>query len=398
MYYRPRCLILNTYTPYASIYTMGQDILAAVRELGFSATESLQGNYTDPKLFEAMMLMMGQFQGKGFVFEFNGRNNQKVINPKVGQKSLYDEWKLPKVCWLTDNPSHHMENLCNLPDYSILGVVDRDFLDWLPSCGLSTRRTFFMPHAGPPPLPQQALTAERELDVLFFGNIVKVPTASDWANSIVGDNPDRQRCLLQAIDCCLQTDKGFFETLSTVFDDADMELSLTEKLYFVSKLEAYVIARRRLDILSGIKRSRVTVFGNVDPAVQAQFGPNIVFRNTATFEDFQDFAMNAKIVLNLSTSFRNGAHERVFYGLSRGAHILTERSRFLAQEVSADLGISFLDFDAMQADDAIERVLDLGNSLDDQRERALTHYAGNHLWKNRIEDALDILEQEYWNT
>ena len=76
MYYRPRCLILNTYTPYASIYTMGQDILAAVRELGFSATESLQGNYTDPKLFEAMMLMMVQFQAKGFVFEFNGRHNQ----------------------------------------------------------------------------------------------------------------------------------------------------------------------------------------------------------------------------------------------------------------------------------------------------------------------------------
>lgn len=388
---------MNTYTPYAAIYAMGQDIQAALRDLEISCTEYLSGNYAQPKLYEAMMLMLGQHKGNGFVLEFNGRGNVTVMNPKVGEVSLFDAWRLPKVSWLTDNPCHHMDKLRSLPDYSILGVVDRDFLDWLPQYGLNTRRTFFMPHGGPEPLRQQADTADRQIDVLYIGNIREPEAFGAWLDRVGDGDTLVRQCMEQAFGLCLQSDAGLYQTVSRVFEEAGISLSLDDLLKRTRQLEQYLIPYRRISVLKNVKRSRVVVCGDIDPAVSANFSSSITFLEKVTFEDFQDLAMNARIILNTSPSFRNGAHERVFYGLSRGAHILTEPSRFLAPEVEKGLGISFLDFDPSEIDNAIEAVLDRKDELDDQRQRALDHYGQTHTWKQRVHEALDILQEEFWD-
>jgi len=103
------------------------------------------------------------------------------------------------------------------------------------------------------------------------------------------------------------------------------------------------------------------------------------------------------VVIDVSPSFRNGAHERVFYGQSRGSYILTEPSRFLAAEVEQDLGIGFMPYDSGQIDAALSAIVDRGaEAMETMRHRALPHYATTHTWAQRVDAMLESLGKSFW--
>lgn len=395
---RTRCLILNSYTPNASIGTMGSDMNHALNALGIATTEHLGGNYAHPKLFEAMMLMIGQSNNDSFVLEMNAKtNNIKTFNPMVGEKSLFDDWKLPRVTFLTDNPCGHMERIQASPDYSILGVVDLDFIDWLADYQIPARRVFGMPHAGPQPCPVQLSTREREIDVLFVGNISAQQPMNEWLSTLSGKDDGLVAVFDRILERCRSNDEGIYQVVVSELSKAGHEVSKEDIVVLVQEFEKRIISMRRHELIENAKNSKMVICGSIDRSAFPHCPENLDLKDQITFEDFQDLAMNSKIILNSTPSFRNGAHERIFYGMSYGAHILTEPSRFLRHEVENDLGISFLDFDAATLDRRVEEILSRGDELDRVRERALLHYAANHTWVQRMKTVLEILEEEFWS-
>ncbi|HEX4192666.1 MAG TPA: glycosyltransferase, partial [Stellaceae bacterium] len=84
--------------------------------------------------------------------------------------------------------------------------------------------------------------------------------------------------------------------------------------------------------------------------------------------------------------FRTGAHERVFYGLSRGAAILSDPSSLLA----APAGIAFFPEDPAALDETIATLL--AAPLDDAVAEGRRWYADHHTWDHRAAQLLDLVE------
>jgi glycosyltransferase involved in cell wall biosynthesis len=97
---------------------------------------------------------------------------------------------------------------------------------------------------------------------------------------------------------------------------------------------------------------------------------------------------NAKLIVN-AMQYRDGAHERVFYGLSRGAAILSDPSRFLAAAEAARAGIAFFPEDPAALDDAVASLL--ASPLDDTVAEGRRWYADRHTWDHRAARLLDLV-------
>jgi hypothetical protein len=89
------------------------------------------------------------------------------------------------------------------------------------------------------------------------------------------------------------------------------------------------------------------------------------------------------------SGYRDGAHERVFYGLSRGAAILSDSSRFLAEAEAARAGIAFFPEDPAALDDLVAGLL--ASPLDDTVAAGRRWYADRHTWDHRAAQLLDLV-------
>jgi glycosyltransferase involved in cell wall biosynthesis len=109
--------------------------------------------------------------------------------------------------------------------------------------------------------------------------------------------------------------------------------------------------------------------------------------------DVLELMANAKVVLNSRITFSRGAHERMFYALSRGAVVATEPSAFLADELENRLGMVLLPADAGDMDRTLEGLLADDAALDEIRRRGLESYVGRHTWKERAARILEGLSR-----
>lgn len=393
----PRCLILSTYTPFAPIDTMTKDIAVALTGHGFQVTTYVGGNYGNPKLLEAMMLAVGMSEAPAFVFDMNARANMQVVNPTVGNQSLFDAWKLPRFSWVIDLLIHHTDTLARAPDFSLTGCVDGDDPGWIDGAGPGGRGVMHLPHGGPPPVTPMPTTAEREIDLLFVGNIRPVPAFRDWLNEASGGDPALAGILDRTVERCMTTDIGILDALGTEAAAAGRaDMALDRRIALAGAVETYVRNRRRIDLLNGLKTVPVTVFGEIDPEALDHAGDNLRRFEPVSYLDVLDRMRSARLVLNVSPSLRNGGHERIFYGLAHGAHVLTDPSRFLVEEAERGLGISFTPYDATEIDAFVAELLAVpDDAADAMRETATAHYAARHSWTERTRGLLAAIRKAF---
>jgi glycosyltransferase involved in cell wall biosynthesis len=87
--------------------------------------------------------------------------------------------------------------------------------------------------------------------------------------------------------------------------------------------------------------------------------------------------------------FRNGAHERVFYGLSRGAAILSDYSTLIAAPAEERLGIAIFPQDPAALDDAVADLLT--HPLDDAVAAGRRWYTQHHTWDHRAQQIIELM-------
>lgn len=387
-----RCFLIKSYTPYASLEAMDTDIGFALRQRHLIVSEHQHSNFPNFDLFKHQFAQVSKHDGRRFVIDSNLAHNYAT----EGQ-SLYDHWKLPRFSFLTDNPVHKLDLLQGFPQRGLIGVVDLDFLEILEKFSYPGKGAIPFPHGGPPPLPQLPESRERDIDVLMVGNVSTPLATADWLDKCGGQDPRIRDAFATVLDRARNTDESLWRITDSEFTGRGI-IAPPEKLAaVVRETEGQLIAQRRRDILASVKTQKVVYYGAIEDGGSIAASDNVTVRDILPFYDVCDLMMRAKIVVNVSPSFRNGAHERVFYGLSRGAQILAEPTRFLTKEVEQDLGVSFMPFDAAGMDDAIAAVLDRSaEERDAVRERATAHYAATHTWGQRVDVMLDAMAEKFW--
>ena len=384
-----RCFSLTSFTPFASLEVMTADIDQALRQRGVQVFSHMHYGDMNADLFKRQFVLAAQYPGRRFAMDVNVTNNFMS-----GDRSLYDVWALPRFTFLTDSPVHKIAQFRTFPRTGLIGLIDMDFMEIVTDLGLPIDRCFPFAHAGPPPAPVQPDTADRPVDVLIAGNIGPTPLLADWLQAESGGDPIKRAALDAALERCRTCDAGLWQILKEELTNRGADTSADSIVPLATALEGYLIAMRRKEILESASQGAVHYSGYIDPAANLTLPDNITHHGPLPFLDILDLMTNAKIVVNTSPSFRNGPHERIFYGLSRGAFILTEPSRFMAETVDGGYGAAFLPWDGTRINDAVTETLD--RDLDTVRHAALPYYADNHTWAERVDRLLAELEERFW--
>jgi hypothetical protein len=381
------------YAPYASIDTMQTDLCFALRQHQVLVSEHLNSDFPNMDLFKIQLAAICQYKGPHFVFDTNINHNYSA-----GAQSIYDAWSLPRFSFLTDSPLRKLEKLAQFPKLGLVGLVDLDFQELLSEVSKTGRGSIPFPHAGPSARTNLPRTGDRPIDVLIIGNISSAFSTEEWVQSTSKGDPTIIRCLQNAMARCRSSTDALWKIFQEEARGAALAIPDPQTLaYYVNALETQLIADRRRDLLRALKTIPAHYYGGGTAPVP-NLGASVSSHGPIPFLDALDLMQQAKIVIDVSPSFRNGAHERVFYAQSRGAYVLTEPSRFLTYEVEQDLGIGFLPYDSTELEATVQAILDRGQKdLDNVREKAIAHYNRTHTWACRTQSLLERLEVEFWH-
>lgn len=384
---RPQCLLLTTLTLQASIDTMFCDLADALRRLGVY-TRAVVDAPQAPNLALAHGLVgeLRDYDGPRFIIDINAKSRLTGQAAAGRTVFIHDVWNIPRVSIFESNPVHHLDQLAEMPRNAAVTVIDDAHRRVFDAFAIDTRGVAFLPHAGPPPLDGILPMAERAIDVLFIGNLKRVPALADWLAALPVAPALKPAVERVVAERWAAAPADAAAALAQALDAIGVEREPRRDLRLAVAIEAYVNSRKRLELLGALRRGRVVVCGEIEATL-----PNaerIAATGPAGFVKCLQLMDNAKLVVN-TMPFRTGAHERVFYGLSRGAYILSDYSRLLALPAEQGAGIGFLPPEVAALDDMIAGLL--ARPLDDRVAAGRRWYEHHHTWDHRARQLLDFV-------
>jgi len=294
---------------------------------------------------------------------------------------------VPSFNLLVDDPIYHVEGVLKNRRFSAFGTIDRRHTDFR-RVGIAVDRPVrFMPHAGPAPVSRPRPMGERDIGLLVVGNIDFEPRRERWAERFRADDPLREiflatveRCIAEYADpvAALRA-----ELARRSVDPADLPAGLFARLAVTA--EACFVSHVRFKLLASARHARVTVVGRVPGPLLAGH-ENLDLLGVRPFAEVLGLMARARIVVDATPKHAHGSHERIWYGLSRGAVVATTDNGFL-REVFAD-GRSML-FLPRGCEELCGRIADTAadaRRLEDIRAAAAPIYAGGHTWTHRLAD------------
>ena len=387
-----KCLVVSNPSRMASIDTMALDITAAMRSLGIGARifmSAIQGN--NPSLFQNLLEEMKLHPGPSLIIDINAK--MKILTK---ESNFFDLFDVPKFSFITDNPIHHISHLKNIPNNSLCGMVSEEHLEHSRLFGLDPEKCIFFPHGGPPALSHMRKTSERNIELLFAGNISEVPCFKEWADETFANNSIQKKVMLKMSKYIDSSAPRLFSILSeTITNIGNFEKCMILEAIF-GPFERFLINRERFRILSAIKKHPVTVIGNVSNEIVRML-PQHSFLGEKTYTEVMDAMTRSKISLNISPSFKSGGHERIFYSLAYGGYLLTDKNDFLKKDRLLNPFINFFPNNINLLDKIITKTLNDTKLLDEQRKISTSHYSQNHTWEKRVLPILNKLQKTYWD-
>jgi hypothetical protein len=381
---RPQCLLLTTLTLRASIDTMFCDLADALRRLGVH-TRVLVDVPQAPNVALAHGLIgeLRDYDGPRFIIDINAKSRLTGQAADGSAIFIHDAWNIPRVSVFESNPTHNLQQLDQRPRNLAITVIDEAHRRVLDAFGIAPRALGFLPHAGPPPIARILPMEERPIDVLFIGNAKEVPSPEEWTAQLACPTGIKDAVLRVVARRWERAQDDTTMMLTRALGESGIALEPRRDFVLAATIELYTNNLKRRELLGAFKHGRIVVCGEIDPQL-----PHV---ETVTVTGPQSFAMalqlmdNAKLVLN-TMPFRSGAHERVFYGLSRGAAILSDSSSLL----TAPNGVVFFPEDPAALDETLAVLL--ASPLDDAVAEGRRWYADRHTWDHRAAQLLDLVE------
>lgn len=367
-----------------SVTVMARDIGLAFRHYGLEVADlEYHPGQKVPRALPRLLDWLSRSPDGGLLVDINGvvANSNLVARAMRERPDTFNCFT-----FMTDTPLLFNDRLRKWPAHAIVGYVDRSFSELVEFMAYQRPDFIFYPHGGPPAAKNRLSTAEREIEVLFVGNVGKVAPPTEHAATLYGDDAK----LITLFAASLETT----DPVKTPFQIVRETAALTNAGYsrnnialVATHLEIYLSNISRLRVLSSLNGFGVTVVGSI---ADGAFGPATDIQSLG-FQPFNacvDLMRRAKVLLNIVPSFPNGGHERPFYALSQGTAVMTTRSSFLEADQRAHGFIEFFDIARDDIGGALRRLnsdLDRGTM---DREAMLRDYEQRHTWKQRAEPLL----------
>jgi hypothetical protein len=387
-------VVTATVTPFSSFDAFLADIGAAFNALGVPTRTLLHASdYPNPALMQALVLQLKTGGMRGFVFNCNAKDELLLGRDALGRPlTIHDAWKIPLLALVVDHPAVQFEALKRAPEHAVIGLVDEGHLAFFDRAGLRPRARVFCPHGGPEPLAEQREARDRSIDLLFVGGVVDPGPSAPWLDRVAGSDRRRRAALTAAFEAVYDGGIEVYQAIAGAFESRGLDAAPAAVAGLVAAVDERATEVRRLEVLRAMTDRRVVILGAAPIPALAHHdmrGPSLFPQSLRAMAD-------ARILINSRWTYGRGAHERLFYGLSRGAVGATEASSFLAEDLDRGLGMVALPKDPSRINDLLAGLCEDPDRIDALRVRGLAEYPARHTWRERMTRMLGALAGLPW--
>lgn len=294
--------------------------------------------------------------------------------------SLGNLLQIPHISLLIDPAYYFVHQMTG--DYTCVTAVDEEEVDFFKKLGI--QKILFLPHAVPQSLALQTLQQKRDLDIVFFGTAIDIEEIEtrwlcDQHGLILKEMAQE---VLNGKISCFQAiiNKGFSPGGGLFFE-----------LY--KKLDLYIRGVDRLKLMHALSGFSLSVFGDKigkrgwRELLQGQKGASV--HPAIPFKKAIEVMKKAKIVLNSNLRFKEGSHERIFYGFALGACVITGKNSYIKKAIQGSEWTTYTYGNwadvADKADDLLNHPQLREKIVYEERKNILSH----HTWEHRVDRLIE---------
>lgn len=319
-----------------------------------------------------------------------------AFSPVVNGIHLADEFETPHVAWLFDAAYYFDEPIESSYSYPLF--PDASSVTWMKKRGSPHAR--FMPH-GVAPKVSASPSQPRPYPIVFLGSLIDtIEIEMKWQTLLpkeVAEALQRKADEVLAIP-----EMSVFEAFESAKTECSSFFSgMPEEGFFplIQSFDRYLRGKDRIELLRGLKGLPIHIFGNSlgernwEDFLEGNEG-NYHIHPSVDFPQAVEIMQSSQVVLNSSPMFKEGAHERIFYGLGCGACVVTNDTPWIRENFKD--GEELLTYRPQKLESLraflqkeLSRPERLMSMASKGQEKTLTH----HTWQHRVDALLTQMKE-----
>jgi hypothetical protein len=325
---------------------------------------------------------LGRLANAGILFAFGfagiGATLAHVDPTTKANRNFWDTVRVPFISILADQPSHQPRNHRVASRYVVNGYVFRDFFDLQRRLIRSPQVSVILPHACAPNPHRDKTPWTRRSHRMVFVKSGGDPVAfrAQWAQF-----PARLRAILEeaSTEALRRSTGDISELVLSCFESHGIDVGDRHELLFavLQQVDLYIRLVHATQMAQALCRVPAEIIGarweHIDKSgAKARFLPPV--NAAALAELFAD----TQFIVNTTPNFSSGTHERVLYGFTAKACIVSDDNDFARRRFGAVP--SYFGFDWTDPDWA---------------EKLAARFADRETYDDRMQPALDLVESEF---
>ena len=334
-------------------------------------------------------------------FNFEGLEKEPGVY-KEGIGYVWDEYRIPCYNIVVDHPYYYHDRLADLPkEYHHISIdkfQERYFKEFYPEY----HHLGFLPLAGTE-LPGEdnnaacsSMQDERYMDVIMTGNY----TPPSFCEKHIHWINEEYAAFYQGI-----IDELIAHPHQTV---EQAELAACEREMGYTPYDEIRIAMHRMIFIDLYVRNywrgeavkalvdagiKVDVFGKGWEELQCEKPENLHIHPQTTSLACLQHLQHAKVSLNVMPWFKDGAHDRVFNSILNGAVCVSDKSKYLCEELQDGEGICYYELEKIEnLPHIVKDLLQNEKKMQDIVEKGFGKVRENHSWDIRAKQIINWIE------
>ena len=339
--------------------------------------------------------------------------NDKELSFSIGPNNLgisymqnnneifpYAELSLPHISYTLDVPyNKYGAGFADPVKESIVTMLDRDLNDLLPIMYPEKKmHTLFLPLAGTSALDRdKVFEQDRIYDVVYSASVWNNGDLyPHWREEIL--NKFILKILDDVVDLLKESPISTYCAFKKVLFERGMLSSeyIKQFLPYFAILQEYIKTYRRVHALRMLTELNVNIEVIGDGWENVPFARKLHLHGAVPYEKTLEMFSKAKVVYQDNADFGNGGHDRVFTAMLNGAVVVSEYSKYLAEEFVEGKEIFLFDWK-----NTSQQIKVVENLIHDEYMRlsvallAFEKADKYHRWDNRAQSLIEVVAVLY---
>lgn len=324
-------------------------------------------------------------------FNFEGLEKEPGVY-KEGIGYIWDEYQIPCYNIVVDHPYYYHERLADLPKRYHHISIDRYQEQYFKEFYPEFHHEGFLPLAG---TAETSEVASRLMDIVMTGNYTPPSFCEKHVNAINVEYAAFYRGII----------KDLIENPNQTVEEAELrhcerEMGKTPydeiriAMHRMIFIDLYVRNYWRGEVVKTLVDAGlvVDVFGKGWDELVCEKPENLRIHPQITSKECLEQLRQAKISLNVMPWFKDGAHDRVFNSILNGAVCVSDKSKYLCEELEEGEGVCYYDLtDLSSLPQNMQELLHDDHKMQEILEKGVAKVQKYHTWDARAKQIIKWL-------